>query len=290
MMKADDFPRRIEIEFTNACNSKCVYCPRTFGVGEEGFMRLGLYKKIIDEAKPHHETTLQLHRRGESLLHPDFTGMLLYTKGLFKEVQLATNAILLDKDKSELISQVVTFISFSIDLPDKYHLKRGVDAYKSVHENIDYFLKINRKAKTQVSMVKDPSVKDEDVEKFKELWIGKVDTIRVYEEHSVGGVYGATRVKRDKRMPCAKPFTDMVIYWNGKVVRCNHDWSNRPLGDVNTHAIGEIWMNEEFKRLRGRQVSLDFRDEDVCSKCDSWYSQEGRQETGYIFKAADKEI
>lgn len=281
-MKVVDFPKRIEIEFTNYCNSRCVYCPRRFGVGEEGFMALRLYKKIIEEAERHPDVVLQLHRRGESLLHPDFIEMLEYINGKFKEVQLATNAILLDKKRSEVIAKTVTFLSFSIDLPETYSLKRGVDVYNIVEENVMNFLKINRKTKTQVSMVKDDSVTDEDVQKFKELWIDKVERVRIYEEHSIDGIYGATRIKREKRHPCVKPFTDMVIYWNGKVVRCNHDWSNKPSGDVNNNTISEIWNNAEFKKIREEQLSLNFTEDNICKKCDSWYPEEGKQGIGYL--------
>lgn len=283
-MKVLDFPKRIEIEFSNICNSKCAYCPRRFGVGEEGFISLALFKRIIDEAREHRDVVLQLHRRGESLSHPEFIGMLNYIKDKFKEIQLATNALLLDKKKAEIIAETVNFISFSIDLPDKYYLRRGIDAYCLVEENIINFLKINKRAKTQVSMVKNSSVTETEIREFKELWIDKVDRVRVYEEHSIGGVYGATGVRREKRVLCVKPFSDMVIYYDGRVVRCNHDWSNVALGDVNENAIYQVWNNSEFGRIRREQSSLEFTD-NMCQNCDSWYSQEATQDTGYLYSS-----
>lgn len=280
--RTGDFPERIEIELSNCCNSRCVYCPRNFGVGQEGFMPLGLYKKIITEAAKHPDVILQLHRRGESLLHPDFIEMLGYVQGRFKEIQLATNAILLDRNKAGAIKEAVSFISFSIDLPELFARRRGVDLYAQVENNIMYFLKINTKAKTQVSMVQDETTRSEDISKFRALWIDKVDRVRIYERHSVNGIYGAVAEKRPKRSPCAKPFTDMVVYWAGKVVRCNHDWSDKPLGDVRVSSIREIWLNSGFQGIRQEQLSLEFG-EDVCKRCDSWYPEEGRQQTGIIF-------
>lgn len=281
-MKINTFPKRIEIELTNACNLKCSYCPRRFGVGDEGFMSLSLFRKIIDEAGRHPELILQLHRRGESLLHPDFIQILNYINGRFKEVQIATNAILLDNKKSLAIAETIDFISFSIDLPEKYALRRGVDLYNTVEGNIINFLKVKGKAKTQVSLVKDGSTTEEDIKEFNQIWSDKVDIVRIYEEHSVDGVIGATRQKRQIRQVCIKPFTDMVIYWNGKVVRCNHDWSNLPLADVTASSIESIWQSLEFERIRKEQTSLIFSD-NLCKNCDSWYSIEGIQGTGYIF-------
>ena len=283
-MIVSDFPKRIEIEFTNCCNSKCSYCPRRFGVGNEGFMDLELFKKIIKESEDYPETTLQLHRRGESLLHPIFIEMLEYIKGRFKSIQLATNAIFLSEEIAKCIAQTVSFVSFSIDLAESYPQKRGVDLYNIVESNILNFLRINRDAETQISMVKDESVSDADVLNFKSIWLDRVCRVRVYQEHSIDGVYGSTQVKRKKRSPCVKPFTDMVTYWDGRVVRCNHDWSNVALGDLNESTINEIWKNAQFEEIRKEQLSLQFTD-DICRECDSWYAEEGCQETGYVFRS-----
>lgn len=282
--RAADFPKRIEIEFSNFCNLKCNSCPRKFSIGEEGFMPLALYKRIIDEAKDCHDTVLQLHRRGESLLHPNFIEMLQYIKDKFKEVQLATNATVLNKENAEIIAEVVSFLSFSIDLPELYLQKKRRDAYSIVEKNIVEFLKINTRTKTQVSMIKDSLITEDDIRKFRELWIHKVDRVRIYDEHSFNTKYGAVRIKRESRASCVKPFTDMVIYWNGKVVRCNHDWSGLALGDINVNTINQIWHNDEYERIRREQLSLNFTEE-ICKYCGSWYPKEGEQQTGIIFTA-----
>lgn len=282
-MKTSDFPKRVEIEFSNRCNSNCAYCPRRYGVGEEGFMPVGLYKKIIDELSAHRELTVQLHRRGESLLHPYFIDMLRYAKGKFRDIQLATNAILLEGDRMMAVLDAVDFISFSLDLPETYLAKRGVDLYDRVEKNIKDFLLVNKHARTQVSMVRSGLTTDDDVMRFRSLWADKVDRVRIYEEHSLDGVFGKVLAGRGKRVPCVKPFTDAVIYWNGKVVRCNHDWSDKPLGDMNKDNLSSIWAGAGFDRIRSEQLRLEFSD-DICSKCESWYPEEGKQDTGMVFE------
>ena len=243
---------------------------------------MGLYKKIIDESKNYPGTVLQLHRKGESLLHPDFIEMLEYIKGKFKSVQLATNATVLDKEKAKIIAETVSFLSFSIDLPESYPKKKGENLYGIVEKNITEFIKINKGAKIQVSMIKDKSTTEDDIQKFRHLWADKVDRVRIYEEHSADGRYGSVCIERDPRLPCIKPFTDMVIYWDGRVVRCNHDWSNAPLGNVNTGAVSQIWQSSEYERIRREQLSLSFTEE-MCKHCGSWYPEEGKQQTGFIF-------
>ncbi|MBF0558805.1 MAG: SPASM domain-containing protein [Nitrospirae bacterium] len=282
-MKESVFPKRIEIEFTNSCNSKCIYCPRNYGVGEEGFMSFELFRRIIDEASGHPDVVLQLHRRGESLLHPSFSVMLSYVKGKFRNVQIATNAIALDEEKAVVMAETLDFVSFSLDLPGKYAEKRGVDLYPQVEKNIERFLSINKRARSQVSAVRDDDMDEKDIEAFRRIWVQRVDRVRIYQKHSIGGVFGATDDKRVDRKPCMKPFTDMVIYWDGKVARCNHDWSKDPIGDVSREGIRQIWNNDNYNRIRDEQKKLFFS-EDVCKKCDSWYAEEGVQGTGYVFE------
>lgn len=287
-MKESVFPKRIEIELTNACNSKCVYCPRNYGIGEEGFMSFELFRRIIDESSAHQDIVIQLHRRGESLLHPRFSDMLSYVKGKFRDVQIATNAINLDEKKAFIMAEVMDFVSFSLDLPCRYFEKRGVDVYPQVEKNINRFISINKKARMQVSAVRDDDMAETDIEAFRKIWNGKVDRVRIYQKHSIDGVFGAMADKKRDRKPCMKPFTDMVIYWDGKVVRCNHDWSNEPIGYASREGIMEIWNNDNYQRLRDEQKKLCFS-EDVCKNCDSWYAEEGVQGTGYVFEKGDFE-
>ena len=139
MYKVTDFPKRIEIELSNKCNLNCFYCPRRFLVDRDGFIDYNLFKNIIDEIKAYPESILVLHRRGESLLHPNFTEMLNYVKGKFKKVQLATNATFMDHEKAKIMIECLDFISFSLDIPERYEKIKGID-YQKVLKNIDYFL------------------------------------------------------------------------------------------------------------------------------------------------------
>ena len=279
-MKSFDFPRRIEIELASVCNLKCVYCPRKHMEGLNGFMDISLFKKLIDEIAEYPETVIVLHRRGESLLHPDFVKMCEYVKGKFNEIQLATNATALDDVRSKAVIDALTFISFSIDVPEVFDKTRIPAKYIEVEKNILRFLDINeRKIRTQVSMVKTEDVPPDNPKLFKRMWEEKVDRIRIYEEHSRDGKFGSLARNRGARVPCIMPFYEMLIYDDGKVGRCNHDWNSSLMGDVNISSIKEVWNNDAFEQLRRQQRSLKIEDE-VCKNCDCWYPEVGKQGTG----------
>jgi radical SAM protein with 4Fe4S-binding SPASM domain len=277
-------PKRCEIELALSCNLKCVYCPRHHIEESIGVMGFELFRKIIDELTPYPDTILVLHRRGESLMHPRFNDCMDYLQGKFKTLQMATNATMLSPEKSQKIIDTLSFISFSLDDPIHFNETRLPAKYEKVEKKILKFLEMNQgKVQTQVSMVATDQTKQESKDLFVSLWKDKVDRIRIYEEHSKEGVFGALSRERPNRVPCVMPFYEVQIFYNGEVHRCNHDWDGPSLGDVNNNTIEEVWHNAFYKDLREQHQSLCITDS-VCSKCDSWYPAEGQQMTGDVFE------
>lgn len=277
-----DFPQRIEIEPVSDCNLRCTYCPRHHMNDLTGYMEMGLFKKIIDEASSYKDRIIVLHRRGESLLHKGFSEMCSYVKGKFKEVQIATNGTCLTDEKSLAMIEALTFVSFSIDIPEVYDKTRCPAKYEAVEKKILRFLELNMgKVRTQVSMVQTADTPSANAEEFKRIWTGKVDRVRIYQQHSIDGKFGSLAEKRPERKPCVMPEYEMLIYCDGLVGRCNHDWNGDSMGDVNKNSIYEIWHNEKYEKLRLEHKNLKFTDK-VCADCDSWYPEIGVQGTGDI--------
>lgn len=287
LMPDCQFPKRIEIELASACNLKCIYCPRHFMDDLNGFMDFSLYKRLIDEIADHPKTIIVLHRRGESLLHPQFIEMLNYIRGKFKTIQLATNATLLNTEKAQAIINTVTFLSFSIDTPHKFEKTRTPAKYEKVRANILKFLKMNKaqgnRVNTQVSMVRTTETLESETAMFQKIWEDKVDRVRIYDQHSENGVFGSMRQKRASRKPCVMPFYEMLIYCDGRIGRCNHDWDGDPIGDITKVDIKQIWNNGVYQDLRQQQKTLMITDP-VCASCDSWYPKEGEQGTGEVIE------
>lgn len=280
------FLQRCEIELSSMCNLKCVYCPRKYVDGLAAFMEWRLFKKIIDELEPYPETILALHRRGESLLHPKISEFIDYIKGKFKTIQLATNGTLLDEKISQKLIRSISFISFSLDVPDVFDRTRTPANYAKTEKKILRFLAMNKgKVKTQVSMVRAPETDPESVKTFYKIWKQKVDRIRIYEEHSSDGKFGSLRLKRKNRSACTMPFYEMVVFSDGMVGRCNHDWNGTPLGTLNETTIQEIWHSPKYYNLRTQHQKLTITDS-VCRDCDSWYPVTGRQMTGETYESA----
>jgi len=275
-----DMPQRCEIELSSACNLRCTYCPRRFLDGISAFMEMDLFCRIIDELSPWPETIVVLHRRGESLLHPRFGDCLDYIRGKFHSIQIASNATLLDERMARKLIDTVTFISFSLDAPQAFDRTRVPARYADVEKKVMRFLDLNAgRVTTQVSMVRTPDTPPGDVDTFKSIWQGKVDRIRVYEEHSADGLFGSLGRGRQDRTPCAMPFYEMLVFSDGRVGRCNHDWNGAPLGDLTSASLRQVWSSAGYTDLRRQHATLQLNDT-VCRGCDSWYPVAGHQMTG----------
>lgn len=283
-IKTPPFPKRIEIELASSCNLQCSYCPRHYLGNLKGFIDYQLFTKIIDELAPYPETILVLHRRGESMLHPRFNEILHYVSGKFREVQMATNGTLLDEDRFKAIVDSISFLSFSLDSPLNYNRKRSPADYKTVRDKILRFLNFNQgRVRTQVSMVKSEDTTDEEVALFKDAWIDKVGRVRIYEQHSINGVFGSLKNPRGQRKPCTMPFYELLVYDNGRVGRCNHDWDGTVMGDLNFQSIGDVWSSQLYNELRKQHLKLVY-DDPVCKNCDCWYPEEANQGTGEVIE------
>src|SRR3989338_7528633 len=91
-------PIRVWIEPTNQCNLKCMSCANRL-IKERGFMKLTLFKKIIDQLLGY-SFEVFLYMSGEPLMHPDIVEMINYAKNKRLFVNLSTNATLLNNELS----------------------------------------------------------------------------------------------------------------------------------------------------------------------------------------------
>lgn len=275
------FPERVTIEITNRCNLQCFMCPRNKVKMEIGDMEVSLFKKIIDEIANFLPVCLVPFFRGEPLLHPRFLEMLSYAKQLgLKPIQIATNAYFLNQDISEKIfDSGIDFISFSIDtnMPEIYRKIRQNSDYEKVKSNIIYFLELKRKKGLTLPEIQISAVKTEKnasfLDEFIEFWSDKADRVRIYYAHSLENKLGQLEndEAQKKRKPCFKVLSDFVIYWNGDVAICNHDWQrDKFIGNVRDTAIQKIWNSHVYNEIRKRHLDNNLKDFSPCNYCSHW--------------------
>lgn len=284
-MEIRDFPKRICVELTNRCNLECTFCPRHLVEMKLGYMSWELFQKIVDEAEKHIPIAMTLFFRGESLLHPEFFRMVRYAKEKgIGPLQLASNGFLLNEATgSEIIASGLDFISFSLDTlnPDIYKKTRIHSDLSVAMGNVVRFAKKCQRLKRAGTTVPEIQVSSVDVEDYRKeqeefisFWCQYADRVRIYEEHSSDGNLGSIQRFQDDgmlRKPCQKVYNDMIIYWDGSIGICNHDWNRKDyIGSAVDSTIQDIWTSQKYQEIRSRHLSGRFPKDDICKFCDHW--------------------
>src|SRR5919112_6481882 len=78
--RAPRLPEIVQIESTNMCNAKCVFCPRDEMHRRQGIMSVALYRKVVDECAELGITHVRMHNYGEAFLDRDLVEKIRYAK------------------------------------------------------------------------------------------------------------------------------------------------------------------------------------------------------------------
>jgi len=163
----------------------------------------------------------------------------------FRTVQLASNGDFLDEHHQIAVLTGCTFFSLSLhSLQMPWH----TEAIKFLH------IARAKGLETQVSIL-EGLVPAKTKKRFIHEWQKHVNRVRIYQEHSIDG-FGDMNGLSKPTEPCTKPFEETVVYWDGKVGLCNHDWDNRTwLGDLNTESLADVWQNSNYSHVRNLHES-----------------------------------
>ena len=97
-----DFPRRVSIENTNACNANCTICPREKLTRDIKTMDMETFEKLLDDCIAAGAVKLSLHNFGEPLLDKHLADKISMAKEKgIRETFIVTNASLLTREHSE---------------------------------------------------------------------------------------------------------------------------------------------------------------------------------------------
>lgn len=281
--KNEQFPPSVIVETTNYCNLKCTCCGHDKMKREKGFMKLKLYKKIINEiAQVNPNTDLWMIFYGEPLiLRYKISYLIDYAKkkGL-KNVFMNSNAILLDEEISEsIIDARLDKIVFSLDAyyEDTYKKIRNNDSFQKVKDNILKFIEIKNKLDSdmsiEVQLIEIPGIhKQDEIAKFKEFWQQKGVITKIKPYVTWTGAIDISEMRHEKRYPCSWLFRTFVATWNGNVAQCGCDYDVKYIaGNVNNDSIKDIWQGN-LKNIRDLHLEEKYDKTPICSGCQDWDS------------------
>ena len=269
--RAPRLPEIVQIEATNICNAKCVFCPRDEMHRRQGIMSLELFKKIVDECAELGITHVRMHNYGEAFIDRKLVEKVRYAKQKgIREVGVISNGSLITEPVARgMIEAGLDAINISVDASGKevFESTRLGLKYDKVIANIERLLRLRaesgkRRPKLILSFVRQNNSVDEQA--FIEHWRSIADKIHVTDLHNWAGTLNA---ESDVNYPCYRPWLTFTVLWDGRVSLCCADFDGKTiLGNLNTQTIAEIWNAEPYRNVR--REHLESGGPDVCRACD----------------------
>ncbi len=269
--RAPRLPEIVQIEATNICNAKCVFCPRDEMHRRQGIMSVELFRKIVDECAELGITHVRMHNYGEAFVDRKLVEKVRYAKQKgIQEVGMISNGSLITEPVAKgMIDAGLDAINISVDASGKevFEATRIGLKYDKVIANIERLLRLRaesgkRRPKLILSFVRQNNSADEQA--FIEHWRTIADKIHVTDLHNWAGTLNT---ESDVTYPCYRPWLTFTVLWDGRVSLCCADFDGRTiLGNLNTHTIAEIWNAEPYRKVR--REHLESGGPDVCRACD----------------------
>ena len=240
----------VEINTTELCNRKCVFCPR-FAAEVYPNRNLNMTVDTASKIATHlsdagYGGRISFSGFSENLLNKKFSEIIYAMKSKLPDSLLECNTngdflkpkVIMDLYNAGLTmlyinlydgpDQVEGFVSMMEEAgvsPNRYRLRAHYDLK-------DYGLKLNNRSGTID-------------------WIG-------FEDHDIDELKGK---------PCYYPFYKLFIDWNGDALFCSNDWGKeRIIGNLAKQSLYDVWMSDDMKGIRSRLKKGD-RSQSPCNKC-----------------------
>jgi MoaA/NifB/PqqE/SkfB family radical SAM enzyme len=269
--KAPHWPDIVQIESTNLCNAKCVFCPRDEMHRRQGVMDFELFRKVVDECAALGITHVRVHNYGEPFLDRELVEKVRYakSKGIAEVGMISNGSLITEEIARGMIDAGLDAINISVDAAGKevfestrLHLK-----YDDVIGNIRTLARLRKESgrthpKLILSFVRQNNSADEQA--FIDEWRQVADKIHITDLHNWAGTLND---HTDVQFPCYRLWLTFTVLWDGRVSMCCADFDGRHIfGDLRSQTIAEVW-NDPLYRAARRQ-HLESGGPGICRSCD----------------------
>jgi sulfatase maturation enzyme AslB (radical SAM superfamily) len=269
--RARRLPEIVQIESTNLCNAKCVFCPRDEMHRRQGVMEFDLFRKIVDECAALGVTHVRVHNYGEPFLDRQLVEKVRYAKSRgIAEVGMISNGSLITEEIARgLIDAGLDAINISVDAAGKavFEQTRLNLDYDTVIGNIRTLARLRaesgrKRPRLILSFVRQNNSADEQA--FIDEWRQVADKIHITDLHNWAGTLNA---RSDVRYPCYRLWLTFTVLWDGRVSLCCADFDGRNvLGDLRTQTIAQVWNSPAYRAVRRQH--LESGGPEICRSCD----------------------
>jgi radical SAM protein with 4Fe4S-binding SPASM domain len=269
--RATRLPDIVQIESTNLCNAKCVFCPRDEMHRRQGVMEFDLFRKVVDECAALGITHVRVHNYGEPFLDKQLVEKVRYakSKGIAEVGMISNGSLITEEIARGMVEAGLDAINISVDAAGKDVFERtrlNLD-YDTVIGNVRNLVRIRGELGRQrprliLSFVRQDNSADEQA--FIQEWSKVADKIHITDLHNWAGTLNG---QSDVRYPCYRLWQTFTVLWDGRVSLCCADFDGRNvLGDLRTSTIEQVWNSKPYRAVRRQH--LESGGPEICRSCD----------------------
>ena len=276
-----DFPKRILMEMTSVCNTKCLMCPQMNLKRPLVHLPVEKYKELLDEISRQGVSGLWIYHFGESLLHPHFSELINYikTKSNLGDIWLSTNGILLDEEKQNLLlGSSLSYLNFSLQSisSDNYKkiapLSPSSTILKNLHSLIEKKKRFLRKKPYFRLQIVEQKYTLNEIDPFLRQYHDKCDIISVNMlEHTdiTFNVENKFLREHSERVYCKRiQRGDCFINSDGSVAICDNAYNNQmDIGNVFKNDIFTIWNGTLRQKIIQENQQGRLWEKQLCREC-----------------------
>ena len=291
----DYSPYTIEIELTNLCNARCVFCSNSSSKRNKGFIdKKKLFKFLEQEKrkKKNNNFNTKFHTLdfpkivyaglGEPLLHPDFIEIIEYTKKAGFIVEVVTNGQLLKKHiVDKLIELNVDSLAISLHSIDKdiYKSITGLDL-DTVLPNVTYALEKYKSTEQKIQIwrikpLKNMEQETKSCEKRFQKYINRYPHATVLGpsepwSRDIDNPTSCELVNDDPygKIWCRKIYYTFNIAWTGDIAICCNDFNRLSV------KLGNVFTDKNISNEYRKQILEKKIIPGICKVCRRWKDTE----------------
>lgn len=274
-----DYPKVIEIQFHNKCNSNCLICPYKDMNYSYKKMTNELFEKFLNEIDESKLKKIIPYLNNEPFLDVDFINKVKRIRNKFKklEIEISSNVSMIrEEDIIEMSHLDITELRLSVFgyKKDTYNRIMPYLNYEKTFEELKKISNIMSKSNTIISivMIDNGEIDEQEFIDMKKMYneLGFNFERWGFLDRSDNVTYKSNNVYNEDVSYCEqnRPLERMHILSDGRVIFCCQDWAHSlVVGNINDNTISEVWNSSIYNDARD---SLYIKEKDsplICKKC-----------------------
>lgn len=274
-----DYPRVIEVQFHNKCNSNCLICPYKDMNYKYEDMSDELFNKLLSEIDESKLERIIPYLNNEPFLSNSFLERVKKIRQRFNdvEIEISSNVSMInDRDLFELKNLNITELRLSVfgyNMETYHKMMPGLN-YEKTFSKLNLISGILKDTNIIISivMIDNGEIEEKEFENMRDLCdkLGFNFERWGFLDRSDNVTYKSNNIYNSNVCTCEqnRPIERMHILSDGRVIFCCQDWGHSiVVGNIKENTISEIWNSEKYNEVRKSLYNKELDSPEICKKC-----------------------